>query len=212
MISMNKYRSAMEKIMVSPQMEERILRNVLEENEPGADEIKQTCWKWIKPVGAIAACCVIALSVMVIYPSVINSDHGEPGIEIPNPIVNVKGIDELKKNVSFDLLVPTKLPTGYKIEYASVISGEMAQITYTSESNKIRYRTVKGDGDISGDYTSYEEFSIFKIGDAEVTLKGSKSLVKLATWTLNGCSYSLSFSAGVGKDVALSIIESIKKV
>ncbi len=229
---LNKYRSVMEKIKVTSQMEERIVSNVSSKKEPST-EIKEQPWpKWIRPAGAIAACCAIVLGIMIIYPSYINSKWrnqptqtpqlagnsggtaAQPGgqqVLIPNPIANTKGVDELKKAVPFELLVPEKLPTGYKIVNTSVISGKLAQIIYSDGSNKITYRVAKGAKDISGDYTSYEESDVVKAGDTQVTLKGSKSLINLATWIKDNCSYSVSFSTGIEKDAVVSIIDSLKK-
>jgi hypothetical protein len=65
--------------------------------------------------------------------------------------------------------------------------------------------------DISGDYTVYEDSEVVKISNAEVVMKGNKSLIHLATWAWDDYSYSLSFSAGIEKEAVLSIIESMKK-
>ena len=207
---MNKYRSAMEKITVTPQMEERILRNLSSKKETST-EIKKNFIKWIRPASAIAVSCVIILGVMLIRPSFINSNQEKQHILIPNPIENTKGVDELKKVVSFEILVPGKLPTGYRIDSTSVISGKLAQIIYSDGSNKITYRAAKGTEDISGDQTSYEESHVVKIGDTKVTLKGNKSMINLATWIKDDCTYSLSFSNGIENEVAVSIISSMKK-
>lgn len=216
---MNKYRSEMEKITVTPEMEERILKNLSNKTAYETEIKKQSYLKWIRPVSVIAACFVIVIGVMFTFPSLKNSIFGNPQsqtpqegqILIPNPIVETDGVEELKKSVSFDLLVPGILPEGYKIESTSVISGKLAQIIYSNGSSSITFRAAKGDEDISGDYTSYEESHTAEIGGAMVTLKGSKSLVSLAVWTKDDCSYSLSFSAGVDKETAVNIIESIKK-
>jgi hypothetical protein len=232
MILKNKYSSTMEKITVTPQMEERILRNLSSKKEPVTETKKQPYLKWIRPVGAIAACFAIAIGVTIIYPSFMKHNGGNKQIQIsqlpgnsggtvaqsggqqvihPNPIANIKGVDELKKAVPFELFVPEKLPTGYKIDKTSVISGKLAQIIYSDGGNKITYRTAKGTGDISGDCISYGESNVVKIGDTEVTLKGNKSLISLATWIKDDYSYSLSFSAGIEKEAVVAIIKSMKK-
>ncbi|WP_018670206.1 DUF4367 domain-containing protein, partial [Brevibacillus laterosporus] len=130
---------------------------------------------------------------------------------VTSPIKNMKGVDEVKKAVPFELLVPGKLPTGYKLDNSSVISGKLAKIIYSDGSKKITYRVAKGAEDIIGDYTSYEETDVVKNGDIEATLKGSNSLINLATWIKDGCSYSLSFSRGIEKNAVILIIESMEK-
>jgi hypothetical protein len=136
-------------------------------------------------------------------------------VAVCNPIVQVKDISELKKAVTFQLLVPSELPAGYEIESISVITGSMAQIIYNnkdSEDDKIVYRTSSGTEDISGDYNTYETVDAIKVKAAEVTLKGSKTLVNLAIWSQDGCTFSLSFSIGVNKEAVISIVNSLNQL
>lgn len=226
----NKYRSAMGKIEVTPEMEERILRSVSSEKEASTEIKKQQYFKWIRTVSTIAACCAVILGAIFIYPSLINFNGGNQQVQPPldkskgisaqpdkqhvlgtNPIVDTKGIDDVKKAVPFELLVPGKLPARYKIGSSSVISGELAQIIYSDGSNTITYRAAKGAENVSGDYTTYEDSDVEKIGDIEVTLKGNNSLINLATWIKGGCSYSLSFSTGIEKKALVLIIDSMEK-
>lgn len=302
---MNKYRSAMGKITVSSQMEERIIRNLQNATESSTASQQRSYLRWIKPAG-IVACCAAFLAAMVISPSfmkksaeqpILSSEltnipwetstqqgeeriqppelaskpeetvtqqevqptpslelaskpeeigtqqeeqaapshelaskpeeagaqQGEQSAQLPglalgeqpvlssSPMMIMKNIDELKKKLPFELLVPTKLPTGYKIEEASILSGKLAQVIYSNGSDTIGYRASKGTEDVSGDYSSYEASDALTVGDAKVTVKGGKSLIRLAIWNQNGCSYSLSFSAGVEKDAVVSIIKSMKK-
>lgn len=259
MILTTKYRSAMEKITVTPQMEERILTKLHDIKESERKRKKQQNLKRFRPVFAAAACCAIIICAMAIYPlfkislgnwqiqvpqptpgsgttSVLlpsNSgkseaqqgaspseptgslssagDNTESEVTGGNPIVDTNGIEELKKSLPFQLMIPEKIPTGYKINSTSIISGELAQIIYSDGENQITYRAAKGSNDISGDNTSYPESDNTKMGDIMVKLDGSNSLVNLATWTKDGCSYSLTFSAGMAKKAVTSIIESVKR-
>lgn len=307
---MSKYRSAMNKIIVTPEMEDKILKNVLSAGEPPNERKRQPCRTWVRYAGACAACCAIALFGIMGYPSltapngadqltqtspsadvpVETGNQEEPPAQAPvsssnpkesevqpgagkpptsrptgktqsesrpaqpseksddrgedtavpgglqaqapvssgnteetgtktgentqstgNPAVEVKGLDELKKKVAFDLFVPKTIPNGYEIDSTSVIFGKLAQIIYSDGANEITYRAAKETEDISGDYTSYEEIEVEMVGDNEVTLKGSKSLIHLAAWTKDNCSYSLSFSAGLAKENVESMIESMTK-
>ncbi|MBG9801655.1 hypothetical protein ABD72_18150, partial [Brevibacillus laterosporus] len=140
MILKNKYRSAMEKIEVTPQMEERILSSVSRKREASTEIKKQQYLKWIRPASTIAACCAVVLGAMAIYPTLINNNgvnkqiqtsphaDNEEGMSaqpetdrvlVTSPIKNMKGVDEVKKAVPFELLVPGKLPTGYKLDNSS---------------------------------------------------------------------------------------------
>lgn len=308
----NKYRSAMDKIVVTPEAEERILRNISGKKEPGIVTKKQLNLKCIGYAGIAAACCAIIACAMFIYPSFINLNRGQqlpqavdstlktavgtenhheqapesvdssaktavqsgkqqeqtqksvgnsgktgsqtdkhqehvpksagsssgttiqPGKQNDqpsasdssagetatqtedqlflscNPIVETKGVDELKKAVDFELLIPGKLPAGYKIDSTSVIVKKIAQIIYSEVNNKITYRVSKGSEDISGDNTSYDNSEVIKVNDTQVLLKGNNSSINLVTWIKNGCSYSLSFSMGADKTIVVSIVEGIR--
>lgn len=228
---MNKYHSAMEKIKVSPQMEEKILKNIASKNELNIETKKKQKYKWIRPLGIVAAGCAIVIGAIFIYPSIINNKDVSQQIQknqsannsngadtqsgeqvlIPYQIVNTEGIEELKKVVPFQLQIPGKLPTGYKIDKTSVISRELAQIIYTDGSNIITYREASGAKDISGDYTAYDESNVAETQDAKVVFKGNKSMINLAIWAKDGSSYSLSFSKGIEKEKVISIIKSMKK-
>ncbi|WP_027398694.1 hypothetical protein [Anaerovorax odorimutans] len=284
---MNKYRSAMEKIIVTSQMEENILRNLTEKKEYTNVKSKSSYQKWLKPLSSIAACFAIILAIVIIYPTLKSNDYqtqnlvsssketkelskgekiqapevseeiseniqydkqqqGESkaseksesndcqfgqqdlnlgtvaGLEENNeqeeqnvsggsPIVDTQGIEELKKTVPFELLVPNKLPNGYKVDSTSVIIGEMAQIIYSNGEDSIVYRVAKGTDDVSGDYNDYGELRDEVMGDRNVTLKGNNSLISLATWTEDDFSYSLSFSVQAEEDDIKAIIGSIGK-
>lgn len=224
---MNKYRSTMDKIAVTPEMKARILKNVSTKTEQKTEIKKLPYPQWISPVSAIAACCAIIVAAVIICPSLFSGNGGTLLMETPqisdtstqpggvqasgSPIENIAGIDRLKKTVPFELSVPRELPTGYQIENTSVFAGKLAQIIYSDGSNKIVYREAKGAEDVSGDFTSYDVAEDVKIDNAKVTLKGSQSLVNLATWTKDGCSFSLSFSNGIEKTAVATIIESMEK-
>jgi hypothetical protein len=284
MISMNKYRSEIEKISVTPEIEDRILRNLSSKKNSAKEMKRQPHISWMRRAGFLAASCAIALCAFLLNPSIISSDWGKkpahnsegnvvqsemPRTQAPesstnsggsttkpgglqtqapvsssnsggsttkpgglqtqapvsstnsgensgqaegSPFVNAKGIAELKKAVSFTLFIPKNLPSGYKIDDTSVITGEVAQIIYSDGSNKIIFRTARGSDDISGDYTSYEKSDVVRIGDTTATLKGNNLSINLVIWIKDGCSYSLTFSLGVEKDTAVSIIENMTKV
>jgi hypothetical protein len=319
---MNKYQSAMEKIVVTPQMEERILLNISKIKGTGVETKKQLNLKWNRYIGIVASCCAVIFCVIFIYPSIINLNRGENLVKHPqkvitaessgnsaetavqskkqqeqtpesvvstpetavqsekhkeqapksddsssktvslpetarkqspksvgnsagstaqpdkqngqspasaansaeptgqsgeqpvlvcNPMEEIKGVDELKKAVAFELFIPEKLPAGYKIDSTSVISKKIAQIIYTNGDDRITYRVSKGSEDISGDYTTYNEAEVIKVNDIEAALKGNNSLINLATWVKDGCAYALSLSPGIDKMTVVSIINSMKK-
>ena len=130
--------------------------------------------------------------------------------QIPNPSVSYKTLDEARKAVGFSFAVPTSLPANYQMKDIIVISNDLAEIFYKKDNKEILYRTAKGNLDISGNYTVYEEIKTVMVGSAKVTTKGKGNLVNLAIWTKDGISYSLDFDEACDLKAVSSIIESVK--
>ncbi|HEX2939201.1 MAG TPA: hypothetical protein VHO66_09850, partial [Ruminiclostridium sp.] len=121
-----------------------------------------------------------------------------------------KTLDEARKAVGFSFAVPTSLPANYQMKDIIVISNDLAEIFYKKDDKKILYRTAKGNADISGNYTVYEEVKTAMVGNTKVTVKGNGGLVNLATWAKDGISFSLNFDEAYDLKSVSSIIESVK--
>ena len=87
--------------------------------------------------------------------------------------------------------------------------GELAEITYSNDQEKLVYRKAVGEDDISGDYNEYSKEKKCIIGQYEVTIKGNKSGFTLAIWTKDGYSYSLDLSRSASEDEILEIIKNL---
>lgn len=164
-------------------------------------------------------CAVIMISAAVFASCSNAGTSSNPGtdksgmqtsVQIPNPLVNYGTIDEAKKAVGFNFMVPAALPDGYEMKDITVIGKIIAQISYLKGDSKILYRTSKGNEDISGDYNDYNSVKTITAGNAEITVKGNGDGINLATWTRDGASFSLSFDEAVGEKTLSAIIESIK--
>jgi hypothetical protein len=131
-------------------------------------------------------------------------------IQIPNPLVSYNTLDEARKAAGFSFAVPTSLPANYQRKDIMVISNDLAEIFYKKDDKQILYRTAKGNSDISGNNTAYEEVKTVMVGSAKVTTKGKGNLVDLAIWTKDGISYSLDFDEAFDLKTVSSIIESVK--
>ena len=68
-------------------------------------------------------------------------------------------------------------------------------------------RKAEGDGDISGDYTEYEQTGVVDAGGVDVTVKGDGDGIYLALWSADGYSYSLSLSSPLTESEWLALIE-----
>jgi len=209
MIFMNSYKNALEKIKITKEMENRIMRNLRENNISQSNICKKSKIKWLKPVALTVGCCAIVASSIFIYPKLQNNDFNND-VQLVNPTKDVSSINELKTDLPFELEIPTKLPKEYTLDSTSIISGTLAQIEYISKNDSITFRMTPGNEDISGDYNNYSKEDKITIDGIEVTIKGDDRLYKVITWNNDNFSYSLTTTAGLSEDIIHEIIRNIK--
>lgn len=193
-----KYDKVMEHIEVTPEMRQRILRNIQQVDLTKEKPAKVVRFPLLKQLTTIAACLAIVLTGILTIPQLLEQGADEPYIDL-NPateIVEVKTIEELSEEVGFPVNEMSNLP--FKVENTTYIAywKEVAEITYTGDGQTAVYRKETGSSDISGDYNSYNSEIEMSINDYDVTLKGNDNVYSLAIWTDGDYSYSLSFSDG----------------
>lgn len=127
---------------------------------------------------------------------------------IINPIEGFDTIEEAQKVLKFKVTVPKELLGKYNIKYISTISRDLFQICYISNQGDILFRMGQGTEDISGDYNNYKTNNIVNINGNNVKLKGDDNLIKVAVWSINDMSYSISVDAGMKQDDIIKIIKS----
>jgi hypothetical protein len=224
MISMGKYTSAFDKIRVTADMEKRIAANLEKESRrlaempqqgriPQSGRILQSgrnaFLKQKRFIYAMAACCVLVFSAAIFYTSMLNQRGPDPVAGVVNPFKAYGSIDELKKALPFELIVPAKIPPRYEIEGIDSIAGKTAQIRYSDGNETITFRAASGTEDISGDSNIYATNETKTVSGMQVMLKGNGDLINLAIWTDDTRSYSLSLSQGMSEDSVLEMIQSL---
>lgn len=202
---MSNYKRALNKIIVTKEMEERIMEGIKVKTNK---EVRNNRKRWLIP-SAVAASLAVIVCLTLFLPRLKQGD-GEKQMQIPNPIVETSDIKQLKESMPFTIKTPTVMPTGYEVTTTSSISGTLAQIVYSNGTNDITYRMAEGTDDISGDYTNYDKVKEITVNDLNVTFKGDESGFKLASWNDGTYAYAISSSAGMEKDMMISIIESIQ--
>ena len=201
------YNKIMDKVEITDEMRERILKNVSTAQKNGR-VLKLAEMR--KKAAALAACAVLMIMAAYMLPRLYPpTDKDAQGIQIANGIEECSGIDELSEKVGFTVHAPQELPfEPVRVEYYSYW-GNMAQINYIGDGKEIIYRVSKGVEDNSGDYNSYSETESFNVSGADVTLKGD-GIWRLAIWESEGFSYSLSAPDGMDEQQAANMISSIK--
>ena len=133
--------------------------------------------------------------------------------QIPNPFVEVKNLDEASKIAGFSLEVPETYED-YKKQVIQAIEDDMIEVIYYDENSEhegLRIRKAKGTDDISGDYNEYKDVETVKVGDFEITEKGSEGSISVATWNDGTYSYAIDVAeASLTKDTIANLVSNIK--
>ena len=137
----------------------------------------------------------------------------EQSVEVPNPFVEVKTLDEAYKIAGFTLSVPTTYED-YKKQVIQAIENDMIEVIYIEEESGyegLRIRKAKGTDDISGDYNEYKNVETVKVGDYDVTEKSDGKNIFVATWTDGTYSYAIDIDrAELSKEDIENLILNIK--
>ena len=131
---------------------------------------------------------------------------------VPNPYEIVDTLDEASKIAGFTLSVPASYED-YKKQVIQTIEDDMIEVIYfnDTDSEGLRIRKAKGTDDISGDYNEYKDVEIVKVGDFEITEKGSEGSISVATWNDGTYSYAIDVAeASLTKDTIANLISNIK--
>ena len=202
------YNRIMDKVEMTPEMRERILKNV---EASAKKQGKLVRLPMLRRALSAAACAVLLVAAAFLLPKLLDmAEANQPPVQIANGIEECASLDELSEKVGFEVRAPQALPFDPEsIEYSSYW-GDFAQVDYDGEGMHMTYRVSSGSGDISGDYNDYADTAKLSIGDAEVTLKGSVGNWQLAIWEEDGFAFSLSVSPGLSEAQLKDIIGNIK--
>lgn len=131
---------------------------------------------------------------------------------VPNPYEIVDTLDEASKIAGFNLSVPATYGD-YKKQVIQAIEDDMIEVIYFNDTDNegLRIRKAIGTDDISGDYNEYKDVETVKVGDVEVTEKGSDGDIAVVIW--NDGTYSYAIDAGEAKlnsEAIANLIANIK--
>ena len=144
-----------------------------------------------------------------------------PGVVMPSPVHVFTTVEEASEYIGFRPQMPKLLPVGFNIQSVVTIEKDILQVVYVYEPgmdpyvNKaggalIYYRiSTKLKGDISGDHKIHKVIETESVDGTQVTFKGGRKMVYLASWMKDGQNHSLEFQHPVTRDVAKAIIRNI---
>ena len=145
------YRRLMDAVVVTPELEERVLEAVARRAE--RRPVIPAARRRILTACAAAACCVVLVVARPFYggpavtatpPAAVQGGYGS--VEYDSP-------QALAEALSWPLAIPTALPEGYSLLLAQSLPGELAELRWSDGTDTLCYRMAPGSEDISGDYT-----------------------------------------------------------
>lgn len=122
------------------------------------------------------------------------------GVRPPSPFIPCATMAEAEDLAGFGLTAPKEADT------IEAWEGVMIQTIYGRENETMRIRKAAGEGDISGDYTNYDQVKTVN----GVTIKGAGDVFSLAVWEKGGYAYSVSVAAGLSQADLLALAASVR--
>lgn len=194
-----KYEEIMNRVTVTPEMRQRVLRNVK------AARIQKRK-RVVGQLTALAACLAIALCGWLVWQHR-DVQEPEPDVMAIPQIEEAASIDELSAKTHIPLAELTGIP--FPVERTEYVSywENLAEIQYFGGSESLCYRKSQGTEDNSGDYNVYDREETAKVGENSVTLKGGDEGFTLAVWTDGGYAYSISLTTPLSQDGFQTFLE-----
>lgn len=132
------YRRLMDAVVVTPELEERVLEAVARRAE--RRPVIPAARRRILTACAAAACCVVLVVARPFYggpavtatpPAVVQGGYGS--VEYDSP-------QALAEALSWPLAIPTALPEGYSLLLAQSLPGELAELRWSDGTDTLCYR------------------------------------------------------------------------
>ena len=195
-----KYEEIMDKIELTPEMRQRVLRNV------EAKQAKQKKRQLTQRLFTLAACLAIVVCCWYVRKPK-QADPPEQGMMAVAQIDTVDSLEALTEKTGIPMNELTGVP--FPVERAEYVSywDNLAEIQYFGGNDSLRYRKSPGTEDNSGDYNVYAQEETLEISGSTVTLKGNDGAYSLAVWTDGSYAYSISVTNPLSGDAFRTLIE-----
>ena len=150
----------------------------------------------------------------------ISVETTEPNFIMPSPVHVFTTVKEAAEYMNITPQMPKVLPVGFNIQSVITLEKDILQVVYVYKSGTepyynqdggayITYRSSKLTGDISGDHKIHKVIELERVDGMNVTFKGGKKMIYLASWIKDGQNHSLEFQRPVTRDMAKAIIRNI---
>lgn len=209
MVLTQAYKEAMDHIAVTADMRSRILRSIGD-----LPSLPGTAGSRLLPARclAAAACLALFLAGAAVLPSLLPSLQGERPSGTQAGVLEktaVSSLSELSQAVGFEVDGLRDLPFPITETWYTAYGEELAEVRYVGETQSLTFRQAAGDADPSGDYTSYPDTVILKLGPVSAVLKGESGRYCLAVWRKGAYSYSIRADAALSDIQWSRILQSL---
>lgn len=161
-------------------------------------------------IAALTLCAVVALSgAVTVVRAKQETAAASENVQIPNPWVDCKTIEEAEALAGFDFQLP-ETPEGYAIENISAIKDDIIQVIYQKGEQEICIRKGAGTDDISGDYNVYDTTVTKELTASTATFKGNGGKFSLAIWNDGEYAYAVSSDEALTEDGMAALAGSVE--
>jgi|GEM_PF-1767348 len=144
-----------------------------------------------------------------VEPEVTAVDKLDVQAELTNHPAQFTTVEEAQKQVEFKIIIPEYLTQEYIPGKILIVDENIVEIYFYGSEDQVVYRTGQGLGNISGDYTFYDNEESIECEEVTVTAKGDSSRFSLVYFTQDDLKYSISFQKAVTKQKIINIVDSL---
>ena len=128
-------------------------------------------------------------------------------VGLANPFKEYVTPEGMQEGAGFSMTLP-KIKKWNAVYRA--IPGDLCEVIYRDgETEFLRIRKGKA-ADVSGDYRTYELTKVLNVRGKDVTMKGDKKRMHLATWQEDGFSYAVLSDEGVSLGKMKGYVKAVK--
>ena len=135
-----------------------------------------------------------------------HDDETEDPVQIPNPWRYCATLDGAADIAGFAMTAPEQV-MGKDVAFIQAVQDSTIQVFFGDEGDRVLIRKGVGEGDISGDYNSYDVTQIITVGETPVTMKGNgEGLYSTVVWTAGGYSYAILLDTPAIVDTIIDLV------
>lgn len=206
---MDKYTELMEKVQVTPEMKQRLLKRIKNENITYKKKNYFICYLRQNLLPMVVCFVLICTAVFAIWRPFQKEQPENPQEELTTNfgVFEARSASELSEMVGFPVSdIKAFASTADTITWLAY-GPNLAEIDYESDNQTICYRKSEGNEDNSGDYNEYTLTDKIQIGSSIINIKGNDEKYNLAVWNDGTYSYSINLSTALDEKQFVKLLK-----